>query len=61
MLLTHEFQEIDLIVISAHGRTGIGHLFIGSVAEHVVRYALCPVLVIPTRPVGFQLSSPNHK
>ena len=54
-------EDVDLIVISTHGRTGIGHLFIGSVAEHVVRYALCPVLVIPTRPVGFQLSSPNHK
>ena len=41
--------EADLIVISTHGRTGLGHLLIGSVAEHVVRYAHCPVLVIPSR------------
>jgi len=37
-------------VISTHGRTGLGHLLIGSVAEHVVRHAHCPVLVIPARP-----------
>jgi nucleotide-binding universal stress UspA family protein len=43
-------EDIDLIVISTHGRTGLGHILIGSVAEHVVRYANCPVLVIPARP-----------
>jgi len=42
-------QDIDLVVISTHGRTGLGHILIGSVAEHVVRYAHCPVLVIPSR------------
>ena len=42
--------DVDLIVISTHGRTGLGHILIGSVAEHVVRYAHCPVLVIPARP-----------
>ena len=42
-------HDVDLIVISTHGRTGLGHLLIGSVAEHVVRYAHCPVLVIPAR------------
>jgi len=41
--------DADLIVISTHGRTGLGHLLIGSVAEHVVRNAHCPVLVIPSR------------
>jgi nucleotide-binding universal stress UspA family protein len=41
--------DADLIVISTHGRTGLGHLLIGSVAEHVVRHAHCPVLVIPVR------------
>ena len=40
-------EDVDLIVISTHGRTGLGHLLIGSTAEHVVRYARCPVLVIP--------------
>lgn len=44
-------DDVDLIVICTHGRTGIGHLLIGSVAEHVVRYAHGPVLVIPSRPM----------
>ena len=43
-------DDVDLIVISTHGRTGLGHLLIGSTAEHVVRYARCSVLVIPARP-----------
>jgi len=43
-------EEADLIVISTHGRTGLAHMLIGSVAEHVVRYAHCPVLVIPACP-----------
>lgn len=42
-------KGIDLIVTSTHGRTGLSHVLIGSVAEHVVRYASCPVLVIPVR------------
>jgi universal stress protein A len=36
----------DLIVISTHGYTGLTHVFLGSVAEHVVRLAPCPVLVV---------------
>lgn len=36
----------DLIVISAHGRTGLGRILFGSTAESVVRHAQCPVLVI---------------
>jgi nucleotide-binding universal stress UspA family protein len=40
--------EIDLIVTSTHGRTGLKHALIGSVAEHVVRYAERPVLVVPS-------------
>jgi nucleotide-binding universal stress UspA family protein len=42
-------REIDLVAISTHGRTGIEHALIGSVAERVVRHAECPVLVVPTR------------
>jgi universal stress protein A len=34
----------DLIVIGTHGRTGLSHALIGSVAERVVRHARCPVL-----------------
>jgi universal stress protein A len=36
----------DLIVIATHGRTGLPHLFMGSVAENVIRHAGCPVLVV---------------
>jgi universal stress protein A len=42
-------QDVGLIVTSTHGRTGLGHVLIGSVAERVVRHARCPVLVIPAR------------
>jgi nucleotide-binding universal stress UspA family protein len=42
-------QDTDLIVISTHGRTGLRHALIGSTAERVVRYARCPVLILPTR------------
>jgi nucleotide-binding universal stress UspA family protein len=38
--------ETDLIVMGTHGRTGLGHLLIGSVAERVVRKASCPVLTV---------------
>jgi universal stress protein A len=39
-------SEVDLIVMGTHGRTGIPHLVIGSVAERVIRHAACPVLVV---------------
>lgn len=39
-------EGIDLIVLSTHGRTGLAHLLIGSVAEKVVRHAPCPVLTV---------------
>ena len=39
----------DLIVIATHGRSGLGHFVIGSVAERVVRDSTCPVLVVPAR------------
>lgn len=37
----------DLIVMTSHGRTGISRLWLGSVADHVVRAATIPVLVLP--------------
>src|SRR5262249_21941126 len=37
----------DLIVVGTHGRTGIAHAVLGSVAERVVRRASCPVLTVP--------------
>jgi nucleotide-binding universal stress UspA family protein len=39
-------SECDLIVMGTHGRTGVKRLVIGSVAEHVVRAAPCPVLTV---------------
>jgi nucleotide-binding universal stress UspA family protein len=41
--------DIDLIISSTHGRTGFDHMWLGSVAEHVVRYAECPVMIVPSR------------
>jgi nucleotide-binding universal stress UspA family protein len=41
----------DVIVMSTHGRRGLAHLFLGSVAEHVVREAPCPVLTFRS-PLG---------
>lgn len=42
-------RHADLIVTSTHGNTGLKHVLLGSTAEFVVRYAGCPVLVVPTR------------
>ena len=36
----------DLLVVASHGRTGLARVALGSVAERVVRYATCPVLVV---------------
>jgi universal stress protein A len=38
-------HQADLIVVSTHGRTGLSRIFVGSVAEHVIRHAPCSVLV----------------
>jgi nucleotide-binding universal stress UspA family protein len=40
-------HAVDLIVMGTHGRRGFAHLLLGSVAEHVVRIAPCPVLTVP--------------
>lgn len=39
-------QEIDLIVMATHGRSGIGRWVFGSVAERVLRAAQCPILMV---------------
>jgi nucleotide-binding universal stress UspA family protein len=49
-------HEIDLIVLATHGRSGLAHVLIGSVAESVVRIAPCPVLTV--RPEGHQFVMP---
>ncbi len=49
-------HEIDLIVFATHGRTGLAHVIIGSVAESMARTAPCPVLTV--RPEGHQFVMP---
>lgn len=44
-----EDWEADLIVIGTHGRTGLSHLLMGSVAEKVIRHTVKPVFVVPTK------------
>ena len=42
-------ENIDIIVLGTHGRTGIEHVFFGSVAEKVLRHSPFPVFVIPCK------------
>ena len=42
-----ETLDADLIVMGTHGRTGLAHVFLGSVAERTLRQAPCPVLSVP--------------
>ncbi|MFO1043444.1 MAG: universal stress protein [Planctomycetaceae bacterium] len=43
-------HKCDLIIMGTHGRSGLTHLFFGSIAEYVLRNARCPVLTIRDRP-----------
>ncbi len=44
-----EAEHADMILVGSHGRGAVGRLFLGSVSEHVVRNAHCPVLVVRPR------------
>jgi nucleotide-binding universal stress UspA family protein len=41
-----EHEAVDVVVIASHGRGGLRRAVVGSVSDHVVRHAPCPVLVI---------------
>ncbi len=43
-------HDVDLIVVGSHGRTGLNHVLLGSVAEKIVRKAPCPVLTVRQMP-----------
>ena len=47
-----EHRRCDLIVMGTHGRTGVKHLLLGSVAEYVIRHARCPVLTVADKTPG---------
>ncbi|MBI3608087.1 MAG: universal stress protein [Nitrospirae bacterium] len=51
ILKTAEEIPADLVVLGTHGRTGLAHVVIGSVAQRVVQKARCPVLTV--RPAAF--------
>jgi nucleotide-binding universal stress UspA family protein len=42
-------ENVDLIVVGSHGRSGVTRFLIGSVSDHVVRHAHCPVMVVRGR------------
>ena len=46
-------ENVDLIVMGTHGRGGVSHLLLGSIAERVVRRAPCPVLTVRYPQHGF--------
>ncbi|MBM3264158.1 MAG: universal stress protein [candidate division Zixibacteria bacterium] len=46
IIRTAREEEIDLIIIATHGRTGLAHMLLGSTAERVVQKAPCPVLSV---------------
>jgi len=39
-------RDVDLIVMSTHGRTGLGRILLGSTTERVISHAACPVIVL---------------
>ena len=44
-----EAEHADMVLVGSHGRGVVGRFFLGSVSEHVVRNAPCPVLVVRPR------------
>lgn len=51
--------DVDMIVMSTHGRSGISRLLFGSVTNRVLSMAECPVLVVPSRDMAQEAQSPS--
>jgi nucleotide-binding universal stress UspA family protein len=49
IIKTAEIWGADLIVMGTHGRTGLMHFLMGSVAEHVLRHSKIPVMIVPSK------------
>ena len=49
IIKTSENWEADLIVLGTHGRTGLQHLIMGSVAEDILHHSKIPVMIIPSK------------
>jgi nucleotide-binding universal stress UspA family protein len=49
ILKTIESEDIDLVIMGTHGRSGLEHMFMGSVAENVVKKSSVPVMTIRSR------------
>jgi universal stress protein A len=55
-----ERENVDLIVMGSHGRTGISRLLMGSVAEGVARRAPCPVMIVKQPHKSAEKPAPNN-
>ena len=49
ILATANEWNADIIVLGTHGRTGLGHLLLGSTSEYIVRHSKVPVMVVPLK------------
>ncbi len=49
IIKTAETWQADLIVMGTHGRTGLSHLLMGSVAEYVLHHSKVPLLIVPLK------------
>jgi len=59
IIATAQAEAVDLVVMGTHGRTGLSHVLIGSVAERVVRK--CPCAVLTVRKPGRKFKHPAEK
>lgn len=55
-----KLNHIDLLIVGTHGKTGIRHLLLGSVAERVVRQSPCPVLTVRAHEHDFLAKTKPH-